>query len=127
MKIRLLLRFYRCADAVERLIDNRIMRYACSPVLAAQVACERVCSLIEEKAELARLWRRIDGALFSLPVEDRLMLGRYSAEEGFDADEKRRIRRAAVKLKRRLCFIEGFAVGIALAERYRCLYFSGRK
>lgn len=126
MKVKRILRFYFCADSLEKTFDGLIMKTALS---AAGKSCfpaaDRLCRIIEEKGGLASLWRRLDGIISKLPSDVRADLEEYArARCGIGksgAYDVKRLKRAVMQFRRRAQSLDGFSKGAELVDKYYCL------
>ena len=126
MKVKRILRFYYCAEGLERAFDNLIMKIATSSFdKSCFQGADRLCRIIEEKSELSRLWEYLDGIIPRLSEEERASLEEYAklrcGIKKLDADDVKRLRRAVVKFKRRARRLNNFSKGVELVGKYYCL------
>ena len=124
LKVKKLLRFYYSADGLEKLIDGKIMKCAFGYSSCIDGA-ERICALIEEKSELARLWNYLDGLIKEFSEEDKSSLKRYALMRcGLKTqppDTYKGIKRAAVKLVRHARRLYDYGRAIELVNYYYCV------
>lgn len=126
MKIKRILRFYFCAENLESAFDNLIMKIALSSFDKSSFNCaDRLCRVIGEKKELAKLWDYLDGIIPNLSEEERAALEEYArlrcGIKRLCADDVKRLRRAVIKFKRRARRLDGFLKGAELVGKYYCL------
>ena len=125
MKVKRILRFYYCADSLERAFDNLILKIASSFDGSGFDCADRLCRIIGEKSELAALWDYLDGIISRLPEDDNAALGEYArlrcGIKRLAPDEIKRLRRAVIKFKRRARRLDGFKRGTELVGKYYCL------
>lgn len=126
MKIKRILRFYYCAEVLERAFDNLIMKIATSSFdKSCFPGADRLCRIIAEKSELSRLWGYLDGIIPSLSEEERASLEEYAKMrcgiKKLGADDVKRLRRAVIKFKRRARRLNNFSKGVELVGKYYCL------
>ena len=126
MKVKRILRFYYCAENLERAFDNLIFKIASSSFDKSSFDCaDRLCRIIDEKSELAKLWSYLDGIIHVLSEEERLSLEEYAKMrcgiKRLGADDIKRLRRAVVKFRRHAHRLEGFSRGLNLVYKYYCL------
>lgn len=123
--IKKILKFYYSADGLERYFDGKIMKIACDANGSVEGAAYRICGLIEEKRALARLWGYLDGILSQFSESDRRALQFYAylrcGLKGQPAEIFKAVRRAVVRLSRRLKIINFFSDGLRLVNEYDCL------
>lgn len=127
MNMKRLLRFYYCAESLDRAFDNIILRRACESARSMREGgeiAEELCKLIEKRRELAVLWERLDGVLGEMDKGDAEFLERYAgSREGmrsFGDDGLKRIRRLTAKISRRLS-LDGLNGAVAVLDGYYCL------
>ncbi len=128
MKSKRLLRFYFSAEGVDRALNNLITAAGCASFYAPGKGvyyAEKMLRLIEVKSELGLLWNYLDGILKEFSDVERQTLKRYGELRcGFSklGDEDRRgIRRAAVKFARHARGIERFSAAVELVGEYYSL------
>lgn len=128
MKTKRILRFYFYADSLNRAFDNIIYKRACSSAGGAREGgeiAEGICGLIAEKCELGELWEYLDRGAAALTGEELAALESYArlrcGIKRLGEEERKRIRRAAVKFTRRLRGISRFSAALALVDKYYCL------
>ena len=126
MKVKRILRFYYCAESLERAFDNLIMKIATSSFDKSSLNCaDRLCRIIDEKNELSKLWGYLDGVIPKLSEEERASLEEYArlrcGIKRLGADDVKRIRRAVVKFMRHARRLEDFSRGAQLVYKYYCL------
>ena len=126
MKVKRILRFYYCAEGLERAFDNLIMKIAVSSFdKSCFSGADRLCRIIAEKSELSRLWDYLDGIIPCLSEEERVSLEEYAKMrcgiKKLGADDVKRLRRAVVKFKRRARRLNNFSKGVELVGKYYCL------
>ncbi len=127
MKVKKVLRFYFYADRLEKAFDGIIYRSALgSASIAESERCaEKICGLIGEKQKLSRFWAYLDKVLCGFTQSERSALGRYASLrcgiKKLGDEERRAIKRAAVKFKRRARRIESFAEALGLVGKYYSL------
>ena len=126
MKVKRILRFYYCVESLESAFDNLIMKIATSSFDKSSLSCaDRLCRIIAEKSELARLWDYLDGIIPKLSEEERASLEEYAhlrcGIKRLGADDVKRLRRAVIKFKRRARRLDGFSKSVSLIGKYYCL------
>ncbi|MDE6868145.1 MAG: hypothetical protein K2J83_03260 [Clostridia bacterium] len=128
MKVKRLLRFYYCAEGLERAFENLILKIALSSYgKSCFYNADRLCRIIDEKSELNKLWNYLDGIIPALSQEERTSLKEYAEMrcgiKRLCGEDFKRIRRAVVKFKRRARRLDGFTRGAELVGKYYCLLF----
>ena len=126
MKVKRILRFYYCAESLERAFDNLIFKIASSSFDKSSFDCaDRLCRIIDEKSELAKLWSYLDGIIPALSEEERSSLEEYAklrcGIKRLAAEDIKRLRRAVVKFRRHARRLECFYKGLRLVYKYYCL------
>ena len=121
MKPKRILRFYFGAESLERAFDNLIMQKAFDFGADTLETAERLCTVIDEKMRLERLWTYLDGVLSVFSEEDRVALKNYSSRRTFDDAERRAVKRAVIKFTRHARRICEFSDGISVLKKYYCL------
>ena len=125
MKVKRILRFYYCADSLERAFDNLILKIASSYDGSGFDCADRLCRIIDEKSELAALWDYLDGVISRLPEDDGAALEEYArlrcGIKRLNSEQIKRLRLAVIKFKRRARRLEWFKRGVELAGKYYCL------
>ena len=127
MKVKRILRFYFCADSLERAFDNLIINNAYKSVqpYSGELYAEKICALLEEKKALSWLWYYLDGVIGGITEEERGALESYAKMrfgiKNLDDEKRREIKRAAIKFKRRARRIESFNEALQLINKYYAL------
>ena len=108
MNVKRILRFYFYADTLEKVFDGIIFHSALSSAYIAEseLCAERICGLIGEKQERSALYRY---------ASLRCGIKKLSDEE------RKAIKRAAVKFTRRARRIESFSEALRLVGKYYSL------
>lgn len=126
MKVKVLLKFYFAADRLDGMLNGLLLKRACYPAADAESVAEYARRLIESKNALAALWGYLDGIISALPPEDRLALHAYAASRvRVDAETRKKIKRAVMKLRRRAVRIGSFDRAVGIADRYYCVLNAG--
>ena len=128
LKMKRILRFYYCAEGLERTFENLILKIALSSYeKSCYCDADRLCRIIEEKTELNKLWNYLDGIIPALSQEERASLEEYAKMrcgiKRLGAEGVKRIRRAVVKFGRRARRLGDFAKGAELVGKYYCLMY----
>lgn len=126
LKVKKLLRFYYCAEGLERAFDNLILKIAISSYdKGCFSGADRLCRIIDEKSELSKLWNYLDGIIPNLSEEEKASLEEYAKMrcgiKRLGADDIKRLRRAVIKFRRRARRLDGFSRGVELVGKYYCL------
>lgn len=123
MKPKKILRFYFGAESLERAFDNLIMQKAFDFGSDTLETAERLCTVIDEKMKLERLWTYLDGVLSVFSEEDRQALKNYSSRRiaGFNDEERRAVKRAVIKFTRHARRIGEFEDDFSVLKKYYCL------
>lgn len=128
MKSKRVLRFYFNAGALDKAMDNLILRFACVAAGAegrGEYYAEKILGIIEAKDALAEFWRYLDGAARGLPCEDvgllRFYAGLRTGISRLDEQKRKDVKRALIKFTRRARFAGRFAKAEAIVERFYCL------
>lgn len=121
MKIKTFLRFYFGAEDLNGKIDRLILFNASK----CDTDYERIIELAADKARLCRLMGYLNEVFDRLTPEDLQTLCRYAGMRrglnGLAKEDRREIKRAAMKFARRLKYIESYAEEIETLLKYRCL------
>lgn len=129
MNSKRVLRFYFAADKLNEAMDNLIERFAIASreeYALCKNTSSKICSIIDEKNELAVLWGYLNGIMQLFNENDRELLRGYALRRTgiskLAPEVKRNIRRVLVKFTRKAeCRIERYAEGIRLVDAYYCL------
>ena len=126
MKVKNVLRFYYCADSLERTFDRLILKQAYSSAGRSCEECaEKICTLISEKSELSALWAYINEIISHLSAEVQSALERYArlrcGIKRLTAEETRALKRAVMAFTRRARRLESFESGLAIVGKYYCV------
>ncbi len=128
MKSKRVLRFYFNAEALDRALNNLIMRYACLSAGAeggGEYYAGKILKIIEAKDALSGFWGYLDGVIKSLPAADAGALQFYARLRtgimGLPPGTVKCIKRALIKFLRRARFCGRFAAEEALINRFYCL------
>lgn len=127
MKVKRVLRFYFCADSLESAFDNLIINnaYKSAQPYSGELYAERICSILEEKEALSRLWGYLDKVIGGITQGDRDALESYALMrcgiKRLDDEKRRGIKRAAIKFKRRARRLESFNEALQLVNKYYSL------
>ena len=122
LKVKMLLKFYFCADSLNKAFDNIILKRACAYGEVGRDTFESICALIGEKTMLSGLWSYIDAVVRAMPDGDVPLLEEYAllrtGLKCVEAERAKAMRRAAVKFARRALRLENFGKEIKAVERY---------
>ena len=127
MNVKRILRFYFYADTLEKVFDGIIFHSALSSAYIAEseLCAERICGLIGEKQELSEFWEYLDKILSGFSENERSALYRYASLrcgiKKLSDEERKAIKRAAVKFTRRARRIESFFFFFRLVGKYYSL------
>ena len=127
MKVKRVLRFYFCADSLDRAFDNLILNNACKSVqpYSGEMYGERICALLEEKQVLSKLYIYLDAVLGEITQGDREALESYALMrcgiKRLDDERRKEIKRAAMKFKRHARRLESFKDALKLISKYYAL------
>lgn len=132
MKSKKILRFYFTAEGVDRALNNLMDAVALGSVNDARGGAEcaaRLCDIIMIKERLGELWRYLDGVIGGMSREERLLLERYGKMRcglsRLGEEERRSLRRVAVKFTRHARGVDRFAEGLKLVCKYYALTYTG--
>lgn len=132
MNVKRLLRFYFSVDKLNCALDNLIMHCACGSgesVADGEECAERIIGLISAKRSLSLLWGYLNGVMQAFGEEDSALLMNYAyIRSGFSklaAEERRNLRRVAVRFSRRAKNVQRFDEGIRLVNAYYALLSGG--
>lgn len=127
MKSKRILRFYFNADALEKAIDNLILRSACVSAGAegrGEYFAEKILDLISAKDKLSGLWRYLNAVAEGIPRKDVEILRAYaSMRTGIShlgGSEKKEIKRALIRFVRRAKYIGRHAEAARLIDEFYC-------
>lgn len=128
MKSKQLLRFYFSAESMNRALDNLIIKNALSSVDCGRDGkyyADKICALICAKSELSSLWSYLDGIVRTFDKSEKTILRFYGTLRGgttkLSIQNKREIKRVAVKFARRTRFLDRYSEGVKLVGKYYCL------
>lgn len=122
MKVKILLKFYFNAAALNNRLDRLITYNACR---AEGCGFDRVTELIEDKSKLCNLMSYLEGIFERLTEEDMVALKGYAVLrvgiKNLEDENKRKIKRAVMKFVRKLTYIEWHKEEVATVLKYRAI------
>ena len=122
MKVKLLLKFYFNAGALNERLDKLITYNACK---AEGGNFDRIFELIEDKRKLCNLMSYLKGRFEKLTEKDEVALKKYSSIridiKKLEDTERREINRAVMKFSRKLNNIGRHEEEIAALKKYRAI------
>ena len=125
MKAKKVLKFYFSAEGLERYIGGLILKLACDFCGDGDKAAERICSLIEEKRALSRLWSYLDGVIEKFSERERDTLKFYAnlrrCANSLPEEIYRETKRVVTKFTRRARRLESFNRERELVNKYYCV------
>ena len=123
VKTKKILRFYFCADSLERALDNLINIKSLDLEGDALETANRLCSVIGDKISLEGLWGYLDSVLSTFSDGEKEVLKNYSArrENPLSESEAREAKRVLIKFTRRARRLGEFIEEIEVLNRYYCL------
>ncbi len=129
MKSKQLLKFYFAADKLEKALDNMIYANAYKSgvdfMRGGEFYAERMCTLIEVKERLNRLWQYLDGVIGGMNESDRAALECYARLRTgiarLEDSDRKAIKRAVIKFVRRARYIERYSLSYTDLKKYYCL------
>lgn len=126
MKIKRILRFYFRAEGLNAVLDGLAGKVACdSRGGEAEMYAEKLIALIDAKTKLQSLWAYLDGVAERMTEEEMRRLKRYAelrrGIRRLPDEERRAIKRAAVKFVRHARVLEDFASALEIMDVYYAL------
>lgn len=122
MKVKILLKFYFNATALNDRLDKLITYNACK---VEGCGFDRITELIEDKSKLCNLMSYLAGIFERLTNEDTVALERYSSLrvgiKNLESVERKEIKRAVMKFTRRLAYIERHLEEVRVLRKYRAI------
>lgn len=122
MKVKILLKFYFNADALNGRLDRLITYNACK---VEGGSFDRISELIEDKGKLCGLMDYLKERVERLTQEDKSALKRYSelrvGVRNLEDNERREIKRAVMKFTRKLTYIERHSEEVRVLQKYRAV------
>lgn len=122
MKIKMLLKFYFTAEALNEQLDKLITYNACR---AAEGCFEKITDLIEDKRALCNLMNYLESVFDKLTNEDRAVLESYARMRvgilSLRDELRREIKRAVMKFTRKLNYIGRHEEEICVLKKYRAV------
>lgn len=123
MKVKLLLKFYFNAEALNEWMDKLITYNACKA--EGEAGFEKVTALIEDKRKLCSLMNYLEGRFEKLTQRDKEALKSYAnlrvSIKKLEDGKRREIKSAAMKFTRRLTYIERHEEELQTLKNYRAI------
>lgn len=120
MKVKILLKFYFNAEALNKRLDGLITYHACR---AADNSFEKVAALIEDKSKLCNLMYYLQGRFVKLTERDLAALKSYAdlrvGIRNLEDGERRNIKRAVMKFTRKLTYIGRYEEEVLVLKKYK--------
>ena len=123
------MRFYFTADKLDRALDGLILSItekAAEGVRNCEYYADKICAVIEDKAELKKLWNYLNNVISEFGVKEAEILKFYALSHKsivkLPENVRKSVKSAAVKFSRRAYAVKAYEREVKVADKYCCLF-----